>query len=276
VRKDLFVLVAIIAVFLAIGVVMIATKSLPEEDAKNFHTLSNNLTLNSGVKIIKEPTPGDNTLIYAINDVAEEAYNVAQNDAQVKQIIDGTKGKVVTIAAVQPTLLTGADGQLIHSSGGQVIITANWQLIDGRFYSDPASISSLQGKQGESHQQIWSIMVDLDKRKVIDITRESERVLQEELRPNLVYAGMNVFLPDAVKVSPGTTLKWSNESNVPHNVIGIYRSANGSQVAVDSGFIEHNRSWQYSFNEQGVFEYRCTIHSEEGMKGTIIVSPDQQ
>src|SRR5690242_5984763 len=78
VRKDLFVLVAIIAVFLTIGVVMIVTKSLPEEDAKNFHTLSNNLTLNSGVKIIKEPMPDDNTFIYAINDVAKEAYIVAQ------------------------------------------------------------------------------------------------------------------------------------------------------------------------------------------------------
>jgi plastocyanin len=181
----------------------------------------------------------------------------------------------VTIAAVQPTLLTSADGQLIHSSGGQVIITANWQLIDGKFYSDPASLGSLQGKQGESHQQIWSILVDLDKHRVIGISRESERVLQKELRPNLVYAGMNIFLPDAIKVSPGTMLKWLNGSNVPHNVIGIYKSANGSQIAVDSGFIEHNRSWQYSFNEQGVFEYRCTIHSEEGMKGKIIVSPDQ-
>ena len=274
-RKDLFVLVALIAVFLTIGVVMIATKSLPEEDAKNFHALSDNMTLSSDVKIIKEPTQDDNTFIYAINDVAEQAYNIAQNDAEVKQIMDGIKGKAVTIAAIQPTLLTSADGQLIHSSGGQVIITANWQLVDGKFYSDPASISSLQGKQGESHQQIWSIIVDLDKQKVIDVAPESERVLQETLRPNLVYAGMNVFLPDAVKISPGTTLKWVNESNVPHNVIGVYKSANGSQVAVDSGFIEHNRSWQYPFNEQGVFEYRCTIHSEEGMKGTIIVS-DQQ
>jgi len=272
VRKDLFVLVGIIAVFLAIGVVMIATKSLPEEDAKNFHTLSDNMTIKSDVKIIKESTPGDDTFIYAINDVAEEAYNIAQGDAQVKQIMDSIKGKAVTIAAVQPTLLTGADGQLIHSSGGQVLITANSQSIDGKPYSDPASFDSIQSKQGESHQQIWSVMVDLDKRKVIDITQEPERVLQETLRSNLVYTGMNVFLPDAVKISPGTTLKWSNESNVPHNVIGIYKSDSGSQVAVDSGFIEHNRSWQYSFNEKGVFEYRCTIHSEEGMKGTIVVS----
>jgi plastocyanin len=274
-RKDLLVLAAIIAVFLTIGVVMISTKSLPEDDAKNFHSLSANMTLNSDVKIIKEPTTGDNTFIYAINDAAEEAYNIAQNDSQVKQIIDDTKGKAVTIAAIQPTLLTAANGQQIHSSGGQVIITVNWQLIDGKFYSDPASFGTLQGKQDESHQQIWSILVDVDKRKVIDISKDSERVLQKEIRPNLVYEEMNVFMPDTVKVSPGTTLKWSNESNVPHNVIGIYKLANGSQIAVDSGFIEHNRSWQHSFYGQGVFEYRCTIHSEEGMKGTIIVSPAQ-
>lgn len=244
-RKDLLVLVAIIGVFLAIGVVAITSKSLPEETAKNFHTLSGNLTLNSQVKVIKEPTPGDNTFIYAVNDAAEEAYNIAKNDAQVKQIIDGTKGKAVTIAAVQPTLLTDSNGQQIHSSGGQVIITANWQLIDGKFYSDSVSFDSLQGKQGESHQQIWNVLVDLDKRAVTDINVEPERILKETLQSNLVYEGMNVFLPDAVKISPGTTLKWSN---VPHNVVGIFKSESGSQVSVDSGFIEHNRSWQYPFN----------------------------
>jgi plastocyanin len=58
---------------------------------------------------------------------------------------------------------------------------------------------------------------------------------------------------------------------VPHDVVGTYKTEFGSKV-IDSGFVEHDRFWQYNFDEDGVFEYRCTIHSEEGMKGTIIIA----
>jgi len=40
-------------------------------------------------------------------------------------------------------------------------------------------------------------------------------------------------------------------------------------IAIDSGFIEPNESWHYRFDKEGVFNYLCTIHAEEGMRGTI-------
>jgi plastocyanin len=43
-------------------------------------------------------------------------------------------------------------------------------------------------------------------------------------------------------------------------------------IAIDSGFIEPNASWQYRFDKEGVFNYLCTIHAEEGMRGTVIVT----
>ena len=49
--------------------------------------------------------PGNNTYIYALNDVAEEALRIAQNDERVKQIINEQKDKALTIAAVQPTVI---------------------------------------------------------------------------------------------------------------------------------------------------------------------------
>jgi plastocyanin len=271
VKKDLLLLVGIVSAFLAIGGVLIATRSLPEDHARDFHPLSaGNLTLDSDIKIIREPTPDDNTYIYATNDAAEEALYIALNDTGIRQIIDGAKGKAVTIAAVQPTLLVTSTGESIHSSGGQVIITANWQIVDGKIYSSPESFENLEGKRGQSHQQIWSIIVDMERRQITSIS-ESKRAIEETFRPNLVYAGMNMFMPDAVEVGAGTTIKWFNDSNVPHNVVGAYRTDSGSKM-VDSGFIERGRSWQYSFEEQGEFEYFCTIHTEEGMKGTIVVS----
>ena len=97
--------------------------------------------------------------------------------------------------------------------------------------------------------------------------------MKETLEPNFVFTGMNMFMPDIVKVKTGSVLTWFNNSNLPHNIVGIYKkSASGSEIPVDSGIIQPNESWRYNFNDAGIFEYRCTIHSADRMKGTIIVS----
>ncbi len=272
VKRDLLLLVGIISAFLVIGGVLIVTRSLPEEHARDFRSLSaGNLTLDSQIIVIREPTPDDNTYIYAINEAAKEALYIAMNDTRVQQMLDQAKGKAVTIAAVQPTLLRTLSGESIHSSGGQVLITVNWQVVDGKAYSDSADFSSLEGKKGESHQQIWNVIVNMDREQVTSIS-ESKRVIEETLQRNLVYAGMNMFMPGTVVVDAGTTIRWFNDSNVPHNVVGPFRTDPESTGIIDSGFIERGRSWQYTFEESGVFEYLCTIHIEEGMKGTIIVN----
>jgi plastocyanin len=71
----------------------------------------------------------------------------------------------------------------------------------------------------------------------------------------------------------------ANDSNLPHNVVGTYRKTPSSSqpqqhqnVTIDSGFIQPGESWKYVFNDKGILEYHCTIHSANGMKGTIIVS----
>lgn len=271
-NRDLLLLVGIISVFLAIGGVLIVTHSLPEEHARDFRSLSaGNLTLDSEIIVIREPTPDDNTYIYAINEAAREALYIAMNDTRVHQILEEARGKGTTVAAVQPTLLRTGSGESIYSSGGQVLITVNWQVIDGKTYSDSAYFDSLAGKKGESHQQIWNVLINMDRKQVTSIS-ESRRVMEETFRPNVVYAGMNMFMPYAVTVETGTTIRWFNDSNVPHNVVGPYRKESDLTTIIDSDFIERGRSWDYTFNESGVFEYVCTIHIEEGMKGTIIVN----
>jgi plastocyanin len=114
---------------------------------------------------------------------------------------------------------------------------------------------------------------------------------------------VNVFAPNAIVVDAGSAVRWINPSNLPHNVVGIFNQTtaqdavdstgliidnstnstsnnNDAQTspsssgvtAVDSGFIQQGQSWQYSFNEAGVFNYLCTIHAEEGMRGTLIIA----
>jgi hypothetical protein len=52
--------------------ILMATDSLPEKAAARFNTLTD-VTIATNYKLIKEPTPEDNTLVYAINEVAQKA-----------------------------------------------------------------------------------------------------------------------------------------------------------------------------------------------------------
>jgi plastocyanin len=271
--KELLPLIIIVSITLTIGGILFAFKVTPEQTIINFNPMTET-SLRNDLRVIKTPTPGDNTFIYAINQVAERGLRIAQNDTMVRQIIAEQKGRALTIASIQPTVLQDKNGKVSYSSVGQLIITSNWQYVDGKFYSNPANFNALGNKTGESHQHIWNVFVDLNKRSVTGITEEPERVMKETLEPNLVFTGMNMFMPDTVKVKPGSVLTWFNNSNLPHNVVGIYkRNASGSQqIPVDSGIIQPNESWRYNFKYNGVFEYRCTIHSADGMKGTITVS----
>ena len=72
-----------------------------------------------------------------------------------------------------------------------------------------------------------------------------------------------MFMPDLVKVNTSSEIKWRNDSNLPHNVVGMYKkttfdsqSVSQSQqnaTIIDSGFIQPHESWEYNFNDNGGF-----------------------
>jgi plastocyanin len=131
--------------------------------------------------------------------------------------------------------------------------------------------------------------------------------MSDTINPEVVRTEVNMFMPNAIVVDAGSTVRWTNPSNLPHNVVGIFNqttaqdavnstgliidnstsgnnnntNANDAQSSpssssgvtpIDSGFIQQGQSFQYSFNEAGVFNYLCTIHAEEGMRGTLIIA----
>jgi plastocyanin len=281
-------------------VLFLLARILPEERAREFRSLTD-ISIETDMKVIKEPTLEDNRFIYAINDVAQRGIDIAQSDARVKHILDESKAKeaAVTIAAVQPTVMTDRQsGQLLHSSAGQVIITANWQMVEGALYSEPKNPTEIASKRVESHQQIWNILVDVNKGQVTQVAQQANRVITDTARSNVVRADVNMFVPKAVLIEAGSEIRWSNPSNLPHNVVGAFNQTTASDasnttgiipgnltnsnnktnletagvITIDSGFIEPNASWQYRFDKEGVFNYLCTIHAEEGMRGTVIVT----
>lgn len=69
------------------------------------------------------------------------------------------------------------------------------------------------------------------------------------------------FAPPALVIKKGVKVIWVNQDNVAHTVT--------SPGNFDSGTIESEASWSRTFNEQGTFEYNCTIHPS--MVGEITV-----
>lgn len=288
-----------------IGAVLITSGVLPEERAQHFRSLTD-VSIATGMKVIQEPTLGDNTFIYAINDVAQRGIDIAQGDQRVRQILDDAKAKqaTVTIAAVQPAVMIDRQsGESLYSSAGQVVITSNWQTIGGTAYPEPQSFAAVTDRNLESHQQIWHVLVDVDNGQVTKIDQQANRIISDTINPEIVRTEVNMFMPNAIALDAGSTVRWTNPSNLPHNVVGIFNrttvqdavnstgliidsstnstnntndgqssTSSSGVTAIDSGFIQQGQSWQYNFNEAGVFNYLCTIHAEEGMRGTLIIA----
>jgi plastocyanin len=266
-KRELLTMAGVVAVFVAGGVALMQSGLLPEERAQDFNALEQISLQNENI-VIKEPTEGDNTYIYALSTPAKEAWEIASQDEEVKAILARAEGSAVTIAAVQPTAFVDSEGKVTHSGSGQIRITSNLQLVEGSPYTSSASYSDLAGSEGQSRQNIWNVFVDMNRRAVTDIAQERERVMVQTLRDNVVFGGMNMYLPEMVEAQAGSTIRWLNDSNLPHNVVGTYSTDSGD-TKVDSGFFDNNESFQYTFGEAGTFVYHCTIHTDDGMKGTI-------
>lgn len=273
-HKDDWGFYLVIAAMVSVMSILVLTDSLPEKAAARFNTLTD-VSIATNYKVIKEPTLEDNTFVYAINEVAEKAIPIAEKDPRIQEIVDSAHANkaALTMAAIQPTVYQyRSDGKSAYSSLGMLRITVNQQQVDNQAYLQPASFDTLQGRNGESQQQVWNAMVDLDKGIVTDIFETSDRLMTKFLQTNTIYIGMNMFLPNTVKIDIGTTLKWINTSDMPHNVVGVYKTLSGKQIPIDSGFMQKGDSWKYTFGEQGTLEYYCTTHSEDGMKASIIIS----
>ena len=70
------------------------------------------------------------------------------------------------------------------------------------------------------------------------------------------------FSPATITVAIGTTITWTNQDSAAHTVTS-------DSGVFDSGSISQGKTFSYTFNEKGSFNYHCTFHPN--MKGTVIV-----
>ena len=71
------------------------------------------------------------------------------------------------------------------------------------------------------------------------------------------------YSPTIIQINTGTTVTWTNDDTVVHTVTDL----NGT---FDSHLILPNTHWQYTFFNEGKYDYFCTLHP--WMKGLVIVS----
>lgn len=75
------------------------------------------------------------------------------------------------------------------------------------------------------------------------------------------------FNPRTITVQKGTTVVWTNEDSVNHDVTKT--SGPGPSFSSGSGSIGSGGSFKFTFSTPGTIQYRCTVHP--GMTGTIVV-----
>jgi plastocyanin len=84
-----------------------------------------------------------------------------------------------------------------------------------------------------------------------------------------VYMRHDLFSPERIQVVLGTTVTWTNQDTVPHNVTFapvVMSSSNNWE----SGLLSPGQSFSYTFTSQGTFQYHC--QEDPGMVGVVIVT----
>lgn len=69
------------------------------------------------------------------------------------------------------------------------------------------------------------------------------------------------FSPASLTISAGTTVVWTNNDSVGHNI---------KSDAFNSPMLSQGQTFQFKFDTKGTYEYTCGVHPS--MKGQIIVN----
>lgn len=81
------------------------------------------------------------------------------------------------------------------------------------------------------------------------------------------------FVPEEIVVEPGTQIVFVNMDRVSHNVVAGTPDERVNNAAFRSPVIGATAEWAITFDEEGVYDYMCTVNSHHlsGMVGRIIV-----
>lgn len=94
------------------------------------------------------------------------------------------------------------------------------------------------------------------------------------------------FDPKQVTISVGTTVRWTNDSEVRHTATaydgripsdaayfasGGFKSERAARNDISGGLIAAGDTYEHTFEIAGSYEYVCIPHESSGMTGTVVV-----
>jgi plastocyanin len=79
---------------------------------------------------------------------------------------------------------------------------------------------------------------------------------------NTVIVKDFLFTTKELTVPVGTTVKWVNNDDIPHNVVDKGKSFRSKPI-------DTNETFSFTFTKAGTFNYFCSLHPQMG--GTVIV-----
>ena len=91
--------------------------------------------------------------------------------------------------------------------------------------------------------------------------RVTHAAAQQPAKVSVTIDNFN-FAPSSLTVAVGTTVVWTNQDDVPHNVTN-------PDKAFKSPTLDTGEKWEYTFKQAGTFPYYCSIHPK--MTGKVVV-----
>ncbi|MGZ4860700.1 MAG: cupredoxin domain-containing protein [Candidatus Angelobacter sp.] len=70
------------------------------------------------------------------------------------------------------------------------------------------------------------------------------------------------FSPGTITVAAGSTVRWTNHDDIPHNVVSADKSFKSKAMDTDENF-------SFTFTKPGTYSYFCSIHPK--MTGKVVV-----
>jgi len=71
------------------------------------------------------------------------------------------------------------------------------------------------------------------------------------------------FAPNTITVPAGSTVRWTNRDDIPHNVVSDDKTTFKSKV------LDTDEQFAYTFTKPGTYSYFCSIHPK--MTGKVVV-----
>lgn len=196
----------------------------------------------------------------------------------------------VAVGADYGTLLgrTSADGRSVWSAGVHLGIPYTPHTLS--VHASNTGSKTLQGSSvgGQTVRYGFEFTVPVTLSRYFGTGAETRTPAPESPRPQTdtreaVEVGMTnrlEFSPDTVRIAVGETVRWTNTSALLHTVTADpEKAADPASVslpagadAFDSGNMEPEDTFEYTFTVPGTYKYFCIPHEAASMVGWIIVT----